>query len=355
MPLLNGQVLIAGGNNGILSSAGLFNPLADTITRFTGSGQSLSEARALPVAATLANGQVLIAGGYSGKYLSSAELFSPATNTFMALAGPEQAMTEAREGAVAAALPNGEVLIAGGYNGNYLSSAELFRPATETFTKLTGSGQSLSEGRVLAFAATLPNGQVLIAAGESFGELSSAELFVPAAQAQIAGGTFGEQTIGEHSAVGVLTVMNVGAQALSINGATLAGTNPSDFTVSADGCEGVTLAFRQECTISVSFTLAAEGQASVTLTLNDNESEPAVMTLSGTGVPPIHGPQGERGKRGEKGAASATGPAGTTGHAHAQLEDWQDRPYEATAGQDQPSSLRAPAALSCAPPAACLG
>ena len=62
--------------------------------------------------------------------------------------GPGQSLTEPRYGAVAATLPSGQVLIAGGQNnGAFLSSAELFDPATDTFTKLTGAGQSLTEPR----------------------------------------------------------------------------------------------------------------------------------------------------------------------------------------------------------------
>ena len=68
--------------------------------------------------------------------------------------------------------------------------------------------------------------------------------------------------------------MNVGAQALSISGATLAGANAADFTVTADACQGVTLAFRQACTISVSFTPASEGAASATLTLTTTSLNP---------------------------------------------------------------------------------
>ena len=82
--------------------------------------------------------------------MSSAELFNPATDTFTKLTGAGQSLTEARYGAVAATLPSGQVLIAGGDNasGNCcLSSAELFNPATDTFTKLTGAGQSLTEAR----------------------------------------------------------------------------------------------------------------------------------------------------------------------------------------------------------------
>ena len=46
-------------------------------------------------------------------------------------------MTAARYGAVAAPLPDGDVLIAGGYSQlGFLSSAEVFDPSTGTFTAL---------------------------------------------------------------------------------------------------------------------------------------------------------------------------------------------------------------------------
>ena len=68
------------------------------------------------MAVPLPDGQVLIAGGASASsLLGSAELFSPATDTFATL--PESGETELqapREGAVTVALPDGQVLIAGG-------------------------------------------------------------------------------------------------------------------------------------------------------------------------------------------------------------------------------------------------
>ena len=168
--LPSGQVLIAGGYNGsgYLSSAELFNPATDTFTKLTGTGQSLTEARYGAVAATLPSGQVLIAGGYNGStaILTSAELFNPATDTSRS-SRSGQSLTEARSARSRRRCPPGEVLIAGGYNpgDRSLSSAELFNPATDTFTKLTGSGQSLTEARDGAVAATLPSGEVLIAGG----------------------------------------------------------------------------------------------------------------------------------------------------------------------------------------------
>jgi hypothetical protein len=83
--------------------------------------------------------------------------------------------------------------------------------------------------------------------------------------------------------------------------------------VTSDACEGVTLAFGQRCTIGVSFAPASEGQAGATLTLEDNEAEPAIATLSGTGVAAIHGPQGPPGEKGAAGATGAQGEKGTTG------------------------------------------
>src|SRR5262249_44168050 len=73
----------------------------------------------------LPNGKVLVAGGYNGPDLASAELFDPAANRWT-LTG---AMTSARVWHTATLLANGKVLVAGGGNNNgvnYLNSAELF-------------------------------------------------------------------------------------------------------------------------------------------------------------------------------------------------------------------------------------
>src|SRR5208282_3018000 len=67
----------------------------------------------------------------------------------------------AREYHTATLLSNGLVLIAGGLNGLPIASAELYNPATGTFT-LTGS---LNTARQYHTATLLNNGLVLIAAG----------------------------------------------------------------------------------------------------------------------------------------------------------------------------------------------
>jgi hypothetical protein len=97
---------------------------------------AMSKPREEAVAAPLPDGDVLIAGGESppnGGILNDAELFDPATRTFLNTG--VGSMTAARGGAAAAPLANGDVLIVGGFDGrDLLSSAELFDPKTLQFS-----------------------------------------------------------------------------------------------------------------------------------------------------------------------------------------------------------------------------
>jgi hypothetical protein len=116
---------------------------------FTPTG-SMSIARSGHMVTLLPNGKVLIAGGYTGSVqLSSAELYDPATGTFTRTGD----MTTARAGNAAVLLPNGKVLIAGGI------SAELYDPSTGTFTATGNPVAPLALGG--ASAVVLANGSVL--------------------------------------------------------------------------------------------------------------------------------------------------------------------------------------------------
>ncbi|HEX9824306.1 MAG TPA: kelch repeat-containing protein, partial [Actinomycetota bacterium] len=98
---------------------------------------SMTSARDAHTATLLGDGTVLIAGGFTGSgALSAAELFDPATGTFTML----PPMTSGRYLHTATLLPNGTVLIAGGLpaiGAPASNTAELFDPASGTFTPLS--------------------------------------------------------------------------------------------------------------------------------------------------------------------------------------------------------------------------
>jgi hypothetical protein len=137
--------------------------------------------RADAAAVALRDGRVLICGGTAtgnvGGVLSSAEIYDPAARTFT----PTDSMTVAREGATATLLDDGRVLVAGGVQNigfrAELSSAELYDPAASAFSA-TGSMHTAREGDT---ATLLRDGRVLVAGGSDNGvhTLSSAEIYDP--------------------------------------------------------------------------------------------------------------------------------------------------------------------------------
>ena len=168
--LASGKVLLAGGSRGrALASAELYDPNALT-TSFSATG-SLNLPRAYQTATTLANGLVLVVGGAASL---TAELYNPTTGAFT----PTGSLLIARASwHVAALLPSGMVLIAGGLGAGspatLLSEAELYDPAAGSFLS-TGS---LTTAREAPTATVLGNGKTLIVGGAGAGYLSSAELY----------------------------------------------------------------------------------------------------------------------------------------------------------------------------------
>ncbi len=137
-------------------------------------------ARASHTSTLLPNGKVLIAGGFAGsggEYnpYRTAELYDPNSGTFQSVAE----MSIGRSGHTATLLKNGRVLIVGGWTGRYdlRGSAEIYDPAANTFTP-TGN---LAIERAGNTATLLADGRVLIAGGEDRQEnkLASAEIYDP--------------------------------------------------------------------------------------------------------------------------------------------------------------------------------
>ncbi|HEX5502666.1 MAG TPA: kelch repeat-containing protein, partial [Thermomicrobiales bacterium] len=177
--LTDGRVLLAGGTSRsgsivYLTSAEVFDPATNS---FAPAGDNLAIARANVAATLLPDGDVLFAGGEGDGALdlASAELYETANARFVQL----DDMTATRSAATATVLQDGRVLIAGGRtDGSTTKTALLYRPTQRLFVSLPGTS-SLSIARMGHTATRLLDGTVLLAAGEDGITLSSAELYTP--------------------------------------------------------------------------------------------------------------------------------------------------------------------------------
>src|SRR5215813_7003106 len=145
-PLLNnGKVLIVGGET--IQAAEIFDPATGTFSR-TG---NMSIARSALSATVLSSGQVLVAGGVitlpgGGPGTTNlVEIYDPVSGAFR----PAAFMIQARQQHTATLLPNGQVLVTGGFDfgaGSDLSSAELFSAPTNTPPAITAASVSRTQG-----------------------------------------------------------------------------------------------------------------------------------------------------------------------------------------------------------------
>ncbi|WP_254380507.1 Kelch repeat-containing protein, partial [Corallococcus exiguus] len=79
-------------------------------------------------ATLLPSGQVLVVGGRASTSLTSAELYTPSSNTWMATGS----LSTARHNHTATLLPSGKVLVVGGRNSStgLVATAEEYDPGT---------------------------------------------------------------------------------------------------------------------------------------------------------------------------------------------------------------------------------
>jgi len=183
--LSNGLVLIAGGDwsaSGLptTGTAELYDPVHDT---FTPAG-NLTGPRRSHTATLLGNGKVLLVGSIS--YTpedSTAELYDPLTGTFSATGSLVYPYGETGYGHAATLLPNGTVLVTGGYGGSSAATsaaAWLYSPDPGDF-KATGL---MHDGHYRHTSTLLQDGRVLVQGGykDTGAHYSSAdaELYEPA-------------------------------------------------------------------------------------------------------------------------------------------------------------------------------
>jgi hypothetical protein len=165
--LSGGKILLTGGHDSagnLVAVSEIFDPATGNST----ASATLTTARVNHTATLLADGRVLVAGGTGASgALSSAEIFDPANASagFQAVG----AMTAARTGHTATLLNNGSVLIAG---GEATATAEIFDPATSTFTATTGNLTVARSGH----SATLFTDDSVLLAG---GNVNSMETYTP--------------------------------------------------------------------------------------------------------------------------------------------------------------------------------
>jgi hypothetical protein len=176
--LADGGALAVGGETDVNDrrSVESWSPDALAFTRLA----DLREPRVGHTATALANGLVLVAGSeaFLGKPAGShlgAELYDPqGAGTTRPPAGND--MIQPRYGHTATRLPDGRVLIVGGWDawsGAVAVSAEVFDPVTET-SSLAGTLRAPRGGHA---AVLLPGGEVLVVGGGDFELVRTAEVW----------------------------------------------------------------------------------------------------------------------------------------------------------------------------------
>ena len=163
------SVLLTGGFDslGNVALTALYDPINNKILP---TGQPVL-ARAAHTATLLQTGDILIAGGtetnnINAVALAEAEVYHPSTGTFSVVGS----MSTARIDHTASLLPDGKVLMTGGYDGaNFIGTAEVYDPTTARFTS-TGSLQTARNGHsATVISAPSQPTQVLIYGGFSGG------------------------------------------------------------------------------------------------------------------------------------------------------------------------------------------
>ena len=193
--LADGRVLLTGGGLPGIDETEIYDPTSRAWTK----SSPLGTARRLHTATLLRDGRVLVTGGFvccvvegqsaSETETASAELYDPGTGSFT----PTGAMRVGRALHQATLLPDGRVLVSGGFGETPSPGepgperAEVYDPASGTFSP----AGDLQIGRSLHSAIPLTDGRVLVVGGVAdLGDrtaVAQTEIYVPATNAWNAG------------------------------------------------------------------------------------------------------------------------------------------------------------------------
>ena len=181
--LADGRVLVLGSD-----PPQLFDPATNSFSPTGSLSATGLYGMDLYSATLLKDGRVLVAGGMSDWRTAAAVLYDPKTGTFTTTGS----MNDARDAHAAVLLADGRVLVLGGdgwacsgtgcYFSGSLSSAELYDPATGTFSR----AGYMNVARTEPTATLLQNGDVLVTGGYRYcgigcfnGSTATAEIYHP--------------------------------------------------------------------------------------------------------------------------------------------------------------------------------
>jgi len=176
-----GRVLVTGGWTSFSTGTYAATATAEVFDITTGSWTTvkpMSVPRARATATRLQDGEVLVAGGdkllqekgtpHKEQVLSSAEIFDPQTNTWHSAGN----MSAPRAVHLAVLLPNGDVMVAGGWSNGYESALV----STDVYTPGVGWRTGAMPGpHAQSRLVTLADGRVLVIGGVNANDHATAE------------------------------------------------------------------------------------------------------------------------------------------------------------------------------------
>jgi N-acetylneuraminic acid mutarotase len=163
-----GAIAVGGVDRAFCDCAMAIVDRYDAVSNSWSPTSPLATRRERHTATTLPDGRVLVTGGYGGGVLASSELYDPRTGSWTATGW----LNTARSDHMAISLGGGRVLVAGGevlvadgsssgFHWASLASAEIYDVSTGVWTPVA----SMHEARRSAQIAMLPGGRVLVANG----------------------------------------------------------------------------------------------------------------------------------------------------------------------------------------------
>jgi hypothetical protein len=244
---------------------------------------ALQTPRYFAAAALLANGKVLVAGGRDSSFtvLNTAELYDPTTGHWTSTNPLKVGRTNATASLITSGTHNGQVMLAGGTDGNghILNSVEFYDPTSNSWTAGTAT-ENMPTARVFQNAVTLGNGHILVLGGsnKTSGRLNSADVYDPGTDTWSSFSTTSWQLTGQ--AYGAASLLSAGSNAGRV---LLAGGENTSFAFQSSTNALDPAAPNSTPTALASLNTGRAFAAGVTLTSGANNGRVLVIGGEGSG------------------------------------------------------------------------